>query len=65
MSGAKLGPQYGVPTAIKDLFDFKPGWRPRLAGVGAFRDFVADFWCVFAKRIEAAGRSSWARRTAR
>jgi amidase len=26
MSGAPLGPLHGVPTATKDLFDFKPGW---------------------------------------
>jgi amidase len=26
VSGAELGVLHGVPTAIKDLFDFKPGW---------------------------------------
>jgi amidase len=26
MSGADLRPLHGVPSAIKDLFDFKPGW---------------------------------------
>lgn len=55
MSGAKLGPLHGVPTAIKDLFDFKPGWPTTFGGVRAFQDFVADFWCVFAERVEAAG----------
>jgi hypothetical protein len=26
MSGERLGPLHGIPTAIKDLFDSKPGW---------------------------------------
>ncbi len=25
MSGGEVGPLHGVPTAMKDLFDFKPG----------------------------------------
>jgi amidase/aspartyl-tRNA(Asn)/glutamyl-tRNA(Gln) amidotransferase subunit A len=55
MSGAELGPLHGVPCALKDLFDFKPGWKSTFGGVRALKDFVADFHCAFAERIEQAG----------
>src|SRR5918996_6104385 len=35
MSGAELGPLHGVPCALKDLFDFKPGWKSTFGGVRA------------------------------
>lgn len=55
MAGEPLGVLHGVPTALKDLFDFKPGWPTTFGGVRALKDFVADFHCGFAERIEAAG----------
>jgi amidase len=55
MSGAQIGPLHGVPTAMKDLFDFKPGWPSTFGGVRALKDYVPDFYCVFAERIERAG----------
>lgn len=55
MSGAELGPLHGVPTAIKDLFDFKPGWPFTFGGVRAMKDCVAQWHCLFAERIEKAG----------
>ena len=55
VSGAELGPLHGVPTAIKDLFDFKPGWPATFGGVRALKDFSIDTHCVFAERIENAG----------
>src|ERR687896_276585 len=54
-SGAALGPLHGVPTAMKDLFDFKPGWPTTFGGVRALKDFVPDFYCAWAERMERAG----------
>jgi amidase len=54
-AGEELGVLHGVPTAIKDLFDFKPGWPSTFGGIAAFKDYIADFSCVFAERVEAAG----------
>ncbi|WP_028059594.1 amidase [Candidatus Solirubrobacter pratensis] len=54
-SGAKLGPLHGVPTAMKDLFDFKPGWPSTFGGVRALKDYVPDFYCAWAERMEQAG----------
>ncbi len=38
MSQRTLGPLHGVPTAIKDLFDSKPGWPYTLGGIRALSD---------------------------
>jgi amidase len=54
-SGAELGALHGLPTAIKDLFDFKPGWPATFGGVRALKDFTLDAHCVFAERVEKAG----------
>jgi amidase/aspartyl-tRNA(Asn)/glutamyl-tRNA(Gln) amidotransferase subunit A len=55
MAGEALGPLHGVPTAMKDLFDFKPGWPSTFGGVRALKDFVPDFWCAWAERMERGG----------
>ena len=55
MAGEALGPLHGVPSAIKDLFDFKPGWVSTFGGIPAFKDKVVDAYCTYARRIEEAG----------
>ena len=54
-SGGPLGPLHGVPTATKDLFDFKPGWPATMGGVRAFKDLSVPAYCTYAERMEAAG----------
>lgn len=49
-----VGAMAGVPTLMKDLFDFKPGWPSTMGGVPALKNFVPDFWSTYPKRIEAA-----------
>jgi amidase len=55
MSGAALGPLHGVPSALKDLFSFKPGWKSTFGGIRALAGFVPDERGMFAERIERAG----------
>lgn len=55
MSGGELGTLHGIPTAIKDLFDFKPGWPATFGGIRALKDFKVDFYCAFAELVERAG----------
>ncbi|MBM7809101.1 amidase/aspartyl-tRNA(Asn)/glutamyl-tRNA(Gln) amidotransferase subunit A [Geodermatophilus bullaregiensis] len=54
-SGAAIGPLHGVPTAIKDLFDFKPGWPATFGGIRALESFSVPARCTYAERMEAAG----------
>ena len=54
-TGEQLGPLHGVPTAIKDLFDFKPGWPATFGGIRALKDFVATVHGGYAERMEQAG----------
>ena len=54
-SGANLGPLHGVPAAMKDLFDFKPGWPVTFGGIRSLAKQVIDIYCPFAESMEHAG----------
>jgi amidase/aspartyl-tRNA(Asn)/glutamyl-tRNA(Gln) amidotransferase subunit A len=49
------GPLTGIPTAIKDLTDSRPGWTGTLGGIPALKSYVIDAYCSFAERMERAG----------
>jgi amidase/aspartyl-tRNA(Asn)/glutamyl-tRNA(Gln) amidotransferase subunit A len=54
MRGEPIGPMAGVPTLIKDLYDFRPGWPSTLGGIPALRNFIPSFWSTYPQRMEQA-----------
>lgn len=55
MRGDELGAFHGVPIAMKDCFDFKPGWVTTFGGIRALKDYAVNTSCMFTERMEKAG----------
>jgi amidase/aspartyl-tRNA(Asn)/glutamyl-tRNA(Gln) amidotransferase subunit A len=55
MAGEDLLPLHGVPSALKDAFDFKPGWPSTLGGIRALKHNIVNGYCAFCERIEQRG----------
>ena len=53
--GDAVGPLHGVPTALKDLFDFLPEWPATFGGIRSLKEHRVPGRCTYAERMEAAG----------
>jgi amidase len=55
MRGEKIGPLAGLPTLMKDMFDFRAGWPTTFGGIPALRNFVPNFTSIYPKNVERDG----------
>jgi amidase/aspartyl-tRNA(Asn)/glutamyl-tRNA(Gln) amidotransferase subunit A len=55
LAGEDTEPLMGIPTAIKDLGESRPGWRGTLGGIRALKDHVVEGYCKFSESMETCG----------
>ena len=55
LQGEKVGPLAGLPTLMKDMFDFRAGWPTTFGGIPALRNFIPNFTSVYPKNVERDG----------
>jgi amidase len=53
-SGAELGILHGVPTAMKDLFEY-PGWPNTMGGIRAMKENKSNNLNIYSQKMEDAG----------
>ncbi|MDB5056168.1 MAG: glutamyl-tRNA(Gln) amidotransferase subunit [Bacilli bacterium] len=53
-SGEKLGILHGVPTAMKDLFEY-PGWPNTMGGIRALKENLTNNFNIYSQKMEQAG----------
>jgi amidase len=54
MAGKPLGLLHGVPTAMKDLFEY-PGWPNTLGGIKALQSNMSNNFNIYSQKMEQAG----------